>query len=148
MAPLLSAGGLLACLIEKGEPLDRNLTMPPSARTGSLMPIHILLPSYLGVMLFPLKTLPPPLVWAPSFCFWCLPPFPLYCLFPFSTQTFFNEISISVSISCETEPTFFSSFFLSLVTFRCFPCLCTVWFLSLPHNLCFYPQGPRNGQTE
>lgn len=145
MAPLLSTGDLLACLVEKVEPLDRKLTMPLSARTSSSMPIHILLPSCLGVMLFPPSTQDSSfsIGVASLLLFLVSPTFsPVLPLFPLSTQAFSMRSQyrfpshlrpsqlFSTSFVSPWSPSFF---FLASVLFGFYLCLITC--ASIPRGL-------------
>lgn len=64
-----------------------------------------------------------------------------------SQHTDILNISVSVSISFQTEP-FFFYLCVYLVTSHFFPSLYMIGHLSLPHNPCVSPQGPCNCQTE
>lgn len=136
--PLLSAIDLLVFPLEKAEPLDRNPTTPLSV-PNKLIDAHP--QSYLLLPCLGARLSPPSVQDSSSFVgvdslllllFLVFPTFsPAW---PFSSRhtDVFSEISASVSISFQTEPTFFyflclhlvtSHFFLASVQFGFYHCL-------------------------
>lgn len=122
--PLLSASDLLACLLEKVELLDRNPTMPHSVPNK---PIDDHPHSYIFLPCLGVRLSPPSVQDSSSFMgvdsLLLFLVFPIFSpALPFSSQhtDVFSEISVSVSISFQTEPTFFYFLCLHLVTSHLF----------------------------
>lgn len=121
--PLLSASDLLACLLEKVEPWDRNPATPRSV-PNELIDDHP--HSYRLLPCLGARLSPPSVQDSSSFgdvdslLLLLLPVFPTFSpALPYSSQhaDVFSEISVSVSILFfQTEPTFFYFLCLHLVT--------------------------------